>query len=821
MIDRRRHRHLDVPHGSAPNWALMLLASARSWSWCSQVRSSRSGASPVAGRETAAAGGRSAYRRHVRWSPLWSALRIDPARGAVAPKKRRSHERTCPASSSTAPALVVILVLGALIAAGAWLLQDRDAWPRAKPSARRCARSSRARTRTRRCVARVIWDNYLETPGERVAMERGLLGNDLRRGAAQRAGRAGAEAGILGQERRGEEGPGGAALHGRRPLITISTSGDFQRKWQANRIAAAEPRADRLRGRRKGRRRRACLSRFRGADPAAATPGDRRRRRHAERCLRTAARASAVSKLEESRRPFLPGRAGTQPEYGMRFAKIDDPAPRHVRHRFPLAHHHSGSPADVGAGEGFGARRPGAGHAPADEFEILRVLGTGGFGIVYLARDHVLQRDVAIKEYMPATLARRGEGATVVLRGSTDGSAETFAKGLRIVPQRSPAARQLRPSGAGQGASLLAEQRHRLHGDAVLPGPHAEGRAPGDARGAGRSLAEGADRAAARRARAAARARRLPPRHRARQHPRAARRPAGAARLRLRAPRRRRRLAVVHRPPQAAVRAARAVRRRRQRRPGAVDRPVLARRDAAFRRHRPRADRLGGARGARHAAGPFVVAAAGAFARPARHHRLDPRPRARRSAAGRRDGATCAPRRDRAAATPADADRGRRPRRRGGARRAREYGGEARGHAGRWRAGRDRARDRGVHWGAALSIAFAALVGLGWGPSTPPEASSAATPESVDPVVTERRVFPERLADAMPPIVVVPAVAEASRSETVESSAAAVRPISAPAPVAVAPTSRRVPRRRARQNGRCRPPPATSRAPAAATVPAC
>ena len=25
MIDRRRHRHLGVPHGSAPNWALMLL----------------------------------------------------------------------------------------------------------------------------------------------------------------------------------------------------------------------------------------------------------------------------------------------------------------------------------------------------------------------------------------------------------------------------------------------------------------------------------------------------------------------------------------------------------------------------------------------------------------------------------------------------------------------------------------------------------------------------------------------------------------------------------------------------------------------------
>ena len=69
--------------------------------------------------------------------------------------------------------------------------------------------------------------------------------------------------------------------------------------------------------------------------------------------------------------------------------------------------------------------------------------------------------------------------------------------------------------------------------------------------------------------------------------------------------------------------------------------------------------------------------------RPARHHRLDPRPRARRPAAGRRDGSTCAPRRDRAAAAAADADRGRRPGRRGGARCAGGHGAEARSRAGR------------------------------------------------------------------------------------------------------------------------------------------
>src|SRR3954468_20301149 len=65
-----------------------------------------------------------------------------------------------------------------------------------------------------------------------------------------------------------------------------------------------------------------------------------------------------------------------------------------------------------------------------DEFEVLRVLGTGGFGIVYLAHDHLLQRDVAVKEYLPALLARRGEGTALAMRASTPECSETFEKGL-------------------------------------------------------------------------------------------------------------------------------------------------------------------------------------------------------------------------------------------------------------------------------------------------------------------------------------------------------------------------------------------------------
>ncbi len=63
------------------------------------------------------------------------------------------------------------------------------------------------------------------------------------------------------------------------------------------------------------------------------------------------------------------------------------------------------------------------------EFEITGVIGEGGFGIVYLAYDHSLQRQIALKEYMPSALASRSAGATVTIR--SERYAETFQAGLR------------------------------------------------------------------------------------------------------------------------------------------------------------------------------------------------------------------------------------------------------------------------------------------------------------------------------------------------------------------------------------------------------
>jgi serine/threonine protein kinase len=63
------------------------------------------------------------------------------------------------------------------------------------------------------------------------------------------------------------------------------------------------------------------------------------------------------------------------------------------------------------------------------EFEIIGLVGEGGFGIVYLARDESLDRTIALKEYMPAELAQR-EGTTLVAI-KTPRHADTFAAGLR------------------------------------------------------------------------------------------------------------------------------------------------------------------------------------------------------------------------------------------------------------------------------------------------------------------------------------------------------------------------------------------------------
>jgi serine/threonine protein kinase len=63
------------------------------------------------------------------------------------------------------------------------------------------------------------------------------------------------------------------------------------------------------------------------------------------------------------------------------------------------------------------------------DFQITGILGEGGFGIVYKAFDESLQRYVAIKEYMPGTLAGRAADGSVQVRAERH--KETFDAGLK------------------------------------------------------------------------------------------------------------------------------------------------------------------------------------------------------------------------------------------------------------------------------------------------------------------------------------------------------------------------------------------------------
>lgn len=63
-------------------------------------------------------------------------------------------------------------------------------------------------------------------------------------------------------------------------------------------------------------------------------------------------------------------------------------------------------------------------------FSIEQVLGQGDFGVTYLAHDSILERHVAIKEYLPVKLAVR-DGAALI-RPATEDCSELYLAGLEL-----------------------------------------------------------------------------------------------------------------------------------------------------------------------------------------------------------------------------------------------------------------------------------------------------------------------------------------------------------------------------------------------------
>ena len=77
-----------------------------------------------------------------------------------------------------------------------------------------------------------------------------------------------------------------------------------------------------------------------------------------------------------------------------------------------------------------------------DEYEIVRVLGAGGFGITYLAYDHTLDGPVALKEYFPSVLAARTDDQRVVPSSISHG--DEFRWGLERFLQEARTLHRLR-----------------------------------------------------------------------------------------------------------------------------------------------------------------------------------------------------------------------------------------------------------------------------------------------------------------------------------------------------------------------------------------
>ena len=71
--------------------------------------------------------------------------------------------------------------------------------------------------------------------------------------------------------------------------------------------------------------------------------------------------------------------------------------------------------------------KPGS-NLQSGKYEILRVLGQGGFGITYLAEQVALHRKVAVKEFFMKEYCERDESTSYVTLGATAGSKELVAR---------------------------------------------------------------------------------------------------------------------------------------------------------------------------------------------------------------------------------------------------------------------------------------------------------------------------------------------------------------------------------------------------------
>ena len=107
------------------------------------------------------------------------------------------------------------------------------------------------------------------------------------------------------------------------------------------------------------------------------------------------------------------------------------------------------------------------------EFEFLQVLGYGGFGITYKAWNTVLEKTVAIKEYMPTDIAIRDSDR--IVHPKTDNDEQDFQWGLdRFLDEARMLARFVHPS------IVQVQQFFEAKGTAYIVMEYLDGRTLGE-----------------------------------------------------------------------------------------------------------------------------------------------------------------------------------------------------------------------------------------------------------------------------------------------------------------------------------------------------
>jgi Protein of unknown function (DUF4231) len=143
-------------------------------------------------------------------------------------------------SSSRAWVWVGVLAVGALIAGATCLLQDRDTWPRGEALGAALSPIVKGKNADPALVAGVIWDNYLETRANAARWSGLYWGMTFAAAVLSALAALVLKLETLIKTEGAKKDLAALLSVAAALLITISTSGDFQRKWQANRIAAAE-----------------------------------------------------------------------------------------------------------------------------------------------------------------------------------------------------------------------------------------------------------------------------------------------------------------------------------------------------------------------------------------------------------------------------------------------------------------------------------------------------------------------------------------------------------------------------------------------------